>query len=112
MDRFAYDFLISLQLLGYNPKLAKWLYYNIPRPHFIFLLDVSPRTAWIRKRKTHPSHTLDFFTIARQKYLKLAEDLHIKVINTDHDTVQDTINKVISELKNKGFALFESVSKL
>jgi thymidylate kinase len=106
MDRFAYDFLISLQLLGYNLRFAKWLYYHIPKPHFIFMLDVSPMAAWIRKRETHPTHTLNFFIMARQKYLKLAEDLHIKVITTDNETVQNTINKVISELKSKGFGPF------
>jgi hypothetical protein len=72
------------------------------------MLNISSRTAWMRKRETHPFHTLNFFITARQLYLRLAEDLHVEAINTDDDTIQDTVSKVILKLKNKGFNIAES----
>jgi thymidylate kinase len=100
-DRYIYDFLIGLELMGGKSKLLRWLYYNSPRTNKLFILDISPEKALEREKadplQTCPLQELGFYVCMRKKYLKIAEDLKLKVINTD-DPLESTLSKVVSLL--------------
>jgi len=98
MDRYVYDFLVSLWLMGYKIKFAQWLFYKFPKPDLAFVLDASPQVDY--KRKLHPStYTLDFFKQARSYYLKLAKDLQLNLIDTTNDTINQTLKKVLTKIE-------------
>jgi thymidylate kinase len=97
MDRYAYDFLMSWEWLGYANAYLRWLYNHFPKPDIGFILDVSPQTAYIRKRKTH-AYPLYYYKIQRKRYLSLAETLKLRVIDTEK-TVEECLNEIFMEFR-------------
>lgn len=96
-DRYVYDFLMSWEWLGYSNKLAKWLYYRFPKPDVIFICDAKAQTSYNRKRKTH-SYNLEFYEIQRNRYLNLADELKIKIVNTEKP-VKVSFDEVLKEFR-------------
>ncbi|MDK2372421.1 MAG: hypothetical protein QI197_03475, partial [Candidatus Korarchaeota archaeon] len=81
LDRYVYDFLISWEWLGYSNKLIRYLYKRFPRPDLVILCDASPETSYERKKETH-QYSMEYYRIQRARYLNLAKDLGIPVLNT------------------------------
>ncbi len=97
MDRYAYDFLMSWEFLGYNTSFTKYLYLQFPKPDIPVILEVSPQVAYDRKKDTH-DQSLDFYHIQRERYLELADKLKIQTINTEKD-MECSLNEVINEFR-------------
>lgn len=99
MDRCSYDFLMSWEWLGYGNSYIRWLYTHFPRPDLVFILDVSPTTAFQRK-KTDNIHSLHYYKVQKKRYLDLAEILGIRIINTEK-AVDECLEKVVTEFRRQ-----------
>ncbi|MEM5867355.1 MAG: nucleotidyltransferase family protein [Candidatus Aenigmatarchaeota archaeon] len=97
MDRYAYDFLMSWEWLGYANDYIRWLYYHFPRPDVAFILDVSPTTAYLRKKESH-IYPLHFYEVQKKRYLNLAKALGIRIINTEK-AVDECLSEVFAEFR-------------
>jgi len=97
MDRYAYDFLMSWEWLGYANAYLRWLYAYFPKPDLAFILDVSPLTAYQRKRYTHV-YSLHYYKLQRERYLKFAKTLEMRIINTEK-AVEECLREVITEFR-------------
>lgn len=98
-DRYFYDFLISYEYLGYSNKVVRKLFLSLPKPRVGFILDVSPEVAYERKRETH-NIDVSYYKIQRERYLELADDLGIKVINTEKP-LEESLKQVITEIQTR-----------
>jgi len=96
-DRYFYDFLISYEYLGYSNWLLRKLFLFLPKPDIAFVLDVAPKIAYERKKETHQDH-LGFYEEQRERYLQLAEELEIKVVNTEKP-LQETLEEVSRKIQ-------------
>ncbi|MEM3666745.1 MAG: nucleotidyltransferase family protein [Candidatus Bathyarchaeia archaeon] len=96
-DRYAYDFLMSVEWLGYANPYLRWLYSHFPKPDVAFILDVSPVTAYMRKKESH-TYSLHFYKVQRKRYLSLANALGIKIINTERE-VDECLREVFAEFR-------------
>lgn len=97
MDRYAYDFLMSWEWLGYANARLRWLYTHFPKPDLAFILDVSPLTAHLRKKDSHV-YSLHYYKVQRKRYLKLAEILKIKMIDTEK-AVEECLKEAFTEFR-------------
>jgi|GEM_PF-2936264 thymidylate kinase len=92
-DRYFYDHIVNY--MSVCPEwLIKCYLHLIPTPDMTFLLDVSPNTAYWRKKEA----SIDFYVKYRQSYLSLIKKLDPRkliVIGTNSD-----INKVNSIILN------------
>jgi len=81
-DRYAIDSLVGWEYFGYANPFLKWLYLIIPLPTICFILDAPGEVTFQRSQFDH-KFSLEFYTAQRERYLKYAELLKIKVISTD-----------------------------
>jgi len=97
MDRYVYDFLMSWEWLGYADNHLRWLYRHFPKPDLAFILDVPPEIAYARKKENHV-YPLSFYVVQRRRYLSLAKDLKIRIINTER-AVDECLREVFIEFR-------------
>jgi thymidylate kinase len=97
MDRYAYDFLMSWEWLGYSDRLIRWVYLHFPKPDIAFVCDAHPRICYSRKRKTH-NYSLEFYEVQRRRYLDLAGRLKVKIIDTEK-SVESSLKEVLEEFR-------------
>lgn len=100
-DRYIYDFLVALRLLGSESKFLRWLYYKAPRANTVFVLDAPEEKAYEREL-SDPLQIVppdvELYPIMRREYLKIAEDLKLRVVNTAK-LFEGTMDEVLSELR-------------
>lgn len=97
-DRYAYDYAISLQDLGYGGRPAQALLgCAVPRPRHVFVFDASPDVAYSRKQHDHELD-LSFYTRQRERYAALAAKAGYTVINTDTAPVEEIVERIVGEL--------------
>lgn len=96
-DRYPYDYIVSFRELGVSTRPAEKLFQWFPKPRHIFLFDASPEIAYERKKHDHKADVPHYYR-QRERYLHLARNLKIPVINTDNDTVDVTVRKITQQL--------------
>jgi len=100
-DRYFYDYLISYEELGYSSSFIRKLFLFLPKPDVGLVFDVSPLTAYKRKKADHRSN-LDYYKRQRRRYLKMAKVKSLPVINTEETldrTVSDTLEFIAKKIK-------------
>jgi thymidylate kinase len=98
-DRYFYDFLVGFEFLGYGNKVVRKLFLCLPKPDILFILDVSPEIALKRKKKVHDMN-VNFYKTLRAKYLRLANDIGIRTVNTEkplEKSVAEIFTKISEE---------------
>lgn len=98
-DRYFYDFLMSYEYLGYSNKAIRELFLSLPKPDIGFILDVSPEIAYKRKKETHDID-IDYYKVQKERYLKLAHTLGLKVIDTERPLMA-VLNEVYTEIRDR-----------
>lgn len=94
-DRYFYDKLARLVYYGVCNKFFASLYIRIlPKPKYIFFLDVEPTKAHLRK----PEHTVQEFTRYREIYRFLAKKINSPIINTNV-LLTNSFDEIISHVK-------------
>lgn len=96
-DRYFYDYVISFEYLGNSSRLIRRLFLALPKPDLGFVFDVSPETAYQRKKDTHKGGP-EYYERQRARYLELADELGWGVVNTDNDSSEETTLKVFEVL--------------
>ena len=83
----------------------QWLYHlesNLPRPNIVFVLDVSPKSSFARKRKSRDIHEGDLAYLSRVRkiYRRLATRYGWKFVNAEQEEaiVHSILWKEISPL--------------
>ena len=92
-DRYVYDWIAALKYDGlYNERASKILLKIIPKPDLVFILDIPEEVSNVRKDDTKDAvnikdsdSALDYLTIHRKNYLKIAKSLDIPVIDATKD---------------------------
>jgi thymidylate kinase len=97
MDRYAYDFLMSWEWLGYSDGLIRWMYLHFPKPDIAFICYAHPRICYSRKRKTH-GYSLEFYEVQSRRYLDLARKLKVKIISTEK-SAESSLEEVLEEFR-------------
>jgi len=93
-DRYFYDKLARMLFFGICGEAVAKLYLRcLPRPDFVFFLDVGPQAAFERKNEYSP-HELARF---RQIYLFIARALGADIIDTTRP-LEECMDKIASRL--------------
>ena len=97
-DRYAYDYAISLQDLGYGGgPIQALLRHVVPRPRHVFVFDASAEVAHARKRDDHDMD-LAFYTRQRERYAALAAHGNYPLINTDATSGDTIAERIVGEI--------------
>jgi thymidylate kinase len=96
-DRHPYDYVASFEELGVSSPLVRKLFLMIPKPKHIFLMDASPEIARERKKADH-TDDITYYQRQRARYLALANEKQIPVLNTDSRSVQEVVAEVLQRL--------------
>jgi thymidylate kinase len=96
-DRYFYDHAISFKELGYSSNLVEKLFLSFPKPDLGFIFDVDSEVAHSRKKHDH-SAPLDQYVRQRNRYLRLAKEKGLPVINTTSISPNDASVKVLEPL--------------
>lgn len=82
-----------------------WLYHlekDLPKADIVFVLDVSPKTSFLRKKRSRDVHEgdLQYLRRVRSAYLRLAKRYHWKVVNAERkvDVVHAVLWKEVTRL--------------
>jgi dTMP kinase len=95
-DRYICDFLAAWEYYGYSNKLIRYLNIRFPKPDFAFLLNPTPRVAFLR-RNDPPLVLSHFYIPISEKYLEIARQLDIKLIDTNQP-LEESFNQIWSNL--------------
>jgi thymidylate kinase len=96
-DRYFYDYTISFKELGYSSMLVDKIFLFFPKPDVGFIFDVKPEIAYSRKKHDH-SAPLDQYFRQRKRYLRLAREKGLPVINTSSLSPEDASEKVLESM--------------
>lgn len=96
-DRYVYDYVISFKNLGVCTALAEFLFLALPKPVYSFVFDISPEIAYERKKYDHKGD-IEYYRKQRERYLWLAKNKNILVINTDKATPEEIAKKIFNQL--------------
>jgi len=110
LDRYAYDFLMSWEHLGYSNWFVRWLYKHFPKPDIAIILWCDPQKAYERKKDTH-SYPLEFYIAQTNKYLSFAKEMQIKTVDTSKD-IKTTIFEILNMINKKLLNELKSEDKL
>ncbi len=100
-DRYFYDYLISYEDLGYSNFFIRKMFLSLPKPDVGLVFDVSPQTAYQRK-KAGDKASLDYYKRQQRRYLKMAKAKDLPVINTEKTlvkTINETLELITKETK-------------
>ena len=110
LDRYAYDHFISYESSGWSNWLLRFLYLRFPKPDLAFVLDASASTCLgrlhqrpeerIEENKEEKLFSLEY---QRNRYLKLADELDLKLVNTEKYGLDDSLKEVFSDLRKYHF---------
>lgn len=98
-DRYFYDYINSFQELGISNVVIERLFLMLPLPKNAFVFDASPEVAYMRKKSDHDGD-IGYYKRQRSRYLELARNKNIQIINTDTRSLSETIQHVLSILDN------------
>ena len=113
LDRYAYDHFISWEGHGWANKLLRVLYMHFPKPDLAFVLDASPSVCLdrvgARPEERYPPSEEDkeekmlSLGYQRNRYQKLADELDLKLVNTEKYGLDDSLKEVFSDLRKYHF---------
>ncbi len=112
LDRYAYDHLVSWERHGWSNKLVRFMYMHFPKPDLAFVLDALPSVCWDRLHRRpeersrlegNKEEQLLSLQYQRNRYLKLVDELDLKLINTEKYGLDDSLNEIFSDLRKYHF---------
>lgn len=93
-DRYFYDKVSRMLFYGILNKWFASIYLKLlPKPDYVFFLDINEQIAWQRKKE----YAIEEYRRFRQMYLYIARQLNACLISTN-ETVDDTVKKIIAKI--------------
>lgn len=92
LDRCLVDHLASFEYLGYVRGFTRKLFLNAPKP-LVVVLDADPKVMYERKKRTH-RYPLRFYRVQRLRYLQIAKELKLPVVETDRP-IEDAVREIL-----------------
>ena len=108
LDRYAYDHFVSWEMSGWSNRLLRYLYLHFPKPDLAFVLDATPSTSidrlYLRSKegaslKEDKEEQLLSLRSQRDRYLNLVDKLGLRLINTEDQGLEDTLNVLFNHLR-------------
>ena len=112
LDRYAYDHFVSWERHGWSNRLLRFLYLHFPKPDLAFVLDASSSTCLdrlhLRPEEKSPleekkEEKLRSLEHQRNRYLKLVDTLDLRLVNTERQSLDESLNEVFSDLRKYYF---------
>ena len=94
---------MSFRALGVQSPLIEKLFLAFPRPRQAFFFDVSPQTAFERKKSDHQGD-IAYYSRQRQRYQDIVLRKNLTVISTESVTPEESCGQVLLALGLKEMA--------
>jgi thymidylate kinase len=102
-DRWPYDFITFFDHKNYKTNWIRRLYRNFPRPDYLIMLAVNPKTALNRKlgEAGHEHHNIDYYTEMNKNMAKMAQEKEYDLVLSGDKPIDDTVKDILTHLQAK-----------